>query len=119
VTLGSKKFYAPNSTGFGTVKPAKIFNGGDPSGYVTKIVWTSWGGAQASGHGLNAVNKPNGGYYATLVTIDLKPQDRGTCPGSSQLVYRQLLVREPSRPGGSVGKWFLWSNAHNLCSSSP
>jgi hypothetical protein len=37
VTLGSSKFYAPISRGFGTVKPKEIFNGGDPSGLVTNI----------------------------------------------------------------------------------
>jgi hypothetical protein len=118
-TLGSSKFYAPNSKGFGSVRPTEIFNGGDPSGLVTKIHWSTWGGTQAEGHGLNAIFAPKGGYYGQLVRIDLLARDRGKCPGSSRPVYRQLLVREPSRPGGPDGKWFLWSGAHDLCASGP
>jgi hypothetical protein len=119
VTLGSSKFYAPQSRGFGSVRPAKIFNGGDPSGLVTNIHWDTWGGVEALGRGLNAISAPKGGYYRRLARIDLKARDRGPCPGSSRLVYRQLLARVPSRPGGPVGSWFLWSGAHDLCDSSP
>jgi hypothetical protein len=118
-TLGSSRFDAPNGKGFGSVRPAEIFNGGDPSGLVTKIQWGTWGGTEAEGRGLNAIFAPKGGYYRQLVRIDLLARDRGTCQGSSRPVYRQLLVREPSRPGGPDGKWFLWSGAHDLCASSP
>lgn len=38
-------------TGFGQARPAKIFNGGDPTGLVTKITWHSWGGPQAIASG--------------------------------------------------------------------
>jgi len=30
-----------------------ISNGGDPTGVVTGIVWQSWGGTQAVGHGVS------------------------------------------------------------------
>jgi len=40
-----------HGTGFGLVKPAKIFNGGDPTGILTHITWKSWGGADAVGIG--------------------------------------------------------------------
>jgi hypothetical protein len=119
VTLGSKRFYSPESTGFGTVRPVMIFNGGDPSGLVTKIHWSSWGGPVATGQGLNAIFKPQGGYYPHLVRIDLTARDRGRCPGSSRLAYRQLVVRAPTRPGGPLGAPFLWSGAHSLCASGP
>jgi hypothetical protein len=118
VVLGSTRFHAPASRGFGTTRPAELFNGGDPSGLVTHIHWTSWGGTQAAGYGLNAIFKPQGGYYGQLVRIDLIARDRGTCPGSSRLVYRQLLAREPPRPGGPDGKWFLWNGAASLCASA-
>jgi hypothetical protein len=119
VTLGSSKFYAPISRGFGTVRPKEIFNGGDPSGHVTNITWDSWGGAEATGHGMNAIFKPAGGYYATQVRIDLSARNVGTCPGESHPSYRQLFAREPSRPGGKPGKWFLWAEAHDLCADGP
>lgn len=119
VTLGSKRFYAPQSEGFGTVRPHDIFNGGDPSGSVTKIHWVSWGGGSARGHGLNAIFRPQGGYYAKLVRIELWARKRGRCPGEGHQAYRQLWFREPSRPGGPLGRWQLWSGAHDLCASSP
>ena len=40
-----------HGAGFGQVKPAKIFNGGDPTGLLTHITWKSWGGADAVGTG--------------------------------------------------------------------
>jgi hypothetical protein len=32
------------------VEPSTIFNGGDPSGSVTKIHWTGWGNPTAIGY---------------------------------------------------------------------
>jgi hypothetical protein len=115
--LGSRVFYAPHAKGFGTAHPSTISNGGDPSGIVTKIVWKGWGGQTAIGYGLNSIFKPNGGYYSRQVRIELRAQHLGRCAG--QLVYRQLDVRLPARPGGPLGKWFLWSGAKNLCAKSP
>jgi hypothetical protein len=37
--------------GYGHVRPATVFNGGDPTGLVSSIHWSSWGGAQAIGTG--------------------------------------------------------------------
>lgn len=115
--LGSRVFYAPHAKGFGTAHPSTISNGGDPSGVVTKIAWKAWGGQTAIGYGLNSIFKPNGGYYPRPVRIELRAQHLGRCAG--QLVYRQLDVRLPAKPGGPLGKWFLWSGAKNLCAKSP
>jgi hypothetical protein len=41
----------PSSEGFGRVRPTKIFLGGDPTGLVCAIRWTSWGGQFAVGTG--------------------------------------------------------------------
>jgi hypothetical protein len=68
--------------GFGQVKPAKIFNGGDPTGLVTNVVWSSWGGAQATATGTAEYAGPNQSVAsgteetATVVAFDL-----GTCDG--------------------------------------
>ena len=99
---------ACTAAGWGTPHPSEIFNGGDPSGLVTHIHWSGWGGASASGHGLNAIFRPNGGYYDKLVTIDLRAYDKGRCTSHGPLAYRRLSVREPSRPGGPVGPWQAW-----------
>lgn len=37
--------------GYGHAKPRTIFNGGDPTGLVKMIHWTSWGGHRAIGTG--------------------------------------------------------------------
>jgi hypothetical protein len=115
--LGSSAFYAPHAKGFGTAHPSTISNGGDASGVVTEIVWKDWGGETAIGYGLNSIFKPNGGYYPRPVRIELRARHLGRCAG--HLVYRQLRVRLPAKPGGPLGKWFLWSGAKSLCAKSP
>jgi len=37
--------------GYGQVRPTRIFNGGDPTGLLYGIHWTSWGGSEAIGTG--------------------------------------------------------------------
>jgi hypothetical protein len=117
VVLGSKAYAGHIGAGWGKPHPSKIFNGGDPSGLVTHIHWSGWGGATASGKGLNAIFRPNGGYYGKLVTIDLRAYDKGHCTAHGPLAYRRLSVREPSRPGGPVGPWEAWSGSKSLCRS--
>jgi len=108
VVLGSKSYPLPSGHGFGTAQPGTIFNGGDPSGLVTHIHWSSWGGSVATGKGLNAIFKPQGGYYGQLVTIQLRAYDVGRCTPLGPLAYRRLSVRVPSRPGGPPGPWVGW-----------
>lgn len=115
VVLGSRSFAGPQGAGWGTARPSEIFNGGDPSGLVTHIHWASWGGASAVGSGKNAIFKPKGGYYKQLVTIQLRATDKGRCTATGPRAYEKLYVRVPSRPGGPLGKWFLWSGARSIC----
>jgi hypothetical protein len=115
VVLGSARFAQPHGEGWGTSKPAKIFNGGDPSGLVTQIYWTHWGSNVAIGHGLNAIFKPRGGYYRQLVHIELRAYDLGRCSANGPRAYTRLSVREPSRPGGPLGKWVSWSGSKTIC----
>jgi hypothetical protein len=49
--LGRPAGVFAHGAGFGQVKPAKIFNGGDPTGLLTHITWKSWGGPDAVGTG--------------------------------------------------------------------
>lgn len=114
--LGSKKFEAPGGVGWGTVKPKEIFNGGDPSGLVTNIKWTGWGEKKAYGWGRNAIFKPGGGYYPQLVRIELRAQQLGSCSKGGRPAYTHLYAREPSKPGGKLGRWYSWGyNGHNIC----
>jgi hypothetical protein len=112
VVLGAKAF-APNGTGWGTAEPAEIFNGGDPSGLIAEVHWSSWGGATASGVGRNPIFKPHGGYYRKPVAIQLKASGLGRCAGKP--AYSRLSVREPKRPGGPLGPWRSWSGAASIC----
>lgn len=38
--------------GYGTAQPRTTSTGGDPTGIVDHIVWSSWGGAKAIGSGM-------------------------------------------------------------------
>lgn len=117
VVLGSAAFAGPNGEGWGTAKPTKIFNGGDPSGLVTRIHWTSWGGSSAIGYGLNAIFKPHGGYYSHLAQIELRAHGLSRCSSTGPRAYTQLSFRVPSYPGGPLGGWMSWSGAKNICKS--
>lgn len=65
--LGSAAFATPNGEGWGSAQPRRVYNGGDPSGLVTEIQWTSWGAHAAIGYGLGNIFKPHGGYYHPVV----------------------------------------------------
>jgi len=88
-TLGRPAGVFAHGQGFGQVRPPKIFNGGDPTGLVTHLVWRSWGGAQAVATGISDYVGPNqtvaGGRQepATVVAFNL-----GTCDGT--LMYRAV-----------------------------
>lgn len=112
--LGSSSF-APMGDGFGSSKPTRIFNGGDPSGLVTHIRWRHWGSAKAIGFGRNAIFRPHGGYYARLARIELRATRRSTCDGNP--AYTHMDVRVPRRPGGRLGKWQSWSGAQSICTA--
>jgi hypothetical protein len=111
--LGSKSFAKPYGAGFGLPEPEAIFNGGDPSGEVSKIHWTDWGETTATGYGLNAIFRPQGGYYRKRARVELRATDLGKC--GKQVAYTRLEVRIPKHPGGKLGKWFSWSGAKTLC----
>jgi hypothetical protein len=67
-------------SGFGEVEPSTVFLGGDPTGQLTSIHWSSWGGAEATGSGIgwyvppNVITAKGSDEPATVVAFDL-----GTC----------------------------------------
>ena len=77
--------WASNQKGYGTVRPSIIFNGGDPTGLVQNITWSSWGGEQGIGSGTAEYVAPNEAVYqghdepATVVAFDL-----GSCAGAQR-----------------------------------
>jgi hypothetical protein len=115
VVLGSEAFAKPSGAGWGTAQPRKIYNGGDPSGLVSEIQWTGWGGPTAVGYGIGSIFKPHGGYYSQPVLTELRATGLGQCTPGGPPAYTRLSVRTPVRPEGPYGPWSLWSGAKTLC----
>lgn len=113
VVLGGVIYGGSLGEGWGTPRPHRIFNGGDPSGLISNVHWSSWGGPMARGHGRHALFKPSGGYYRHTVVARLKAKRIGRCEG--RRAYLKLLVREPRRPGGPLGAWHSWSGPRTIC----
>lgn len=115
--LGSAVFAGPNGEGWGTVRPAKVYNGGDASGQIREIHWTSWGGKTAIGYGLNAIFKPHGGYYPQPVIVEVRASGLGKCTSDGPPAYTHLSVRSPTKPDGPLGAWHAWeySPSKGLC----
>jgi hypothetical protein len=85
-TLGSR---LSGTKGFGHVKPPTVFLGGDPTGLVTELTWTSWGApvAVALGSGFyTPPNKPTADSVKVPVTLDAS--DLGICKGHE--AYRRM-----------------------------
>jgi hypothetical protein len=89
-TLGRPAgIFAQGSEGFGAVRPTVISNGGDPTGVVSHVVWTSWGGAQAKGSGNSDYVGPDqdvaSGSQESATVIAFK---LGSCNGT--LMYQAV-----------------------------
>ena len=111
-TLGRPAGVFAHGTGFGEVRPAKIFNGGDPTGLVTHSVWTSWGGPRAVGTGTSDYVGPGQSVAtgslqrATVVAFSL-----GSCHG--KLMYRALEWYFPQH-----GQSFSAGHYQDICRGS-
>lgn len=113
--LGSPHHLAPIGKGWGKVAPRHVFNGGDPSGEVSKLTWKHWGAPTAKGHGVTWLLRPEGGYYARPGRIVLRAEALGTCPDGTA-AYTRLEFRAAHRPGGPVGKhWRAWAGSGDIC----
>jgi glutamate mutase epsilon subunit len=75
--------------GFGEVQPATVFNGGDPTGLVQGITWSSWGGSTATGTGTSDYVGPRQIVATgTQEKVTIVAFDLGTCSG--KLMYRAV-----------------------------
>jgi hypothetical protein len=110
--LGRPAGVFAHGEGFGQVKPARIFNGGDPTGLVTHLAWSSWGGARATGTGLSD-------YVGQGQTVASGTQQRvtvvafrlGRCHGT--LMYRAVEWYFPGE-----GQSFDPTHYENVCSGT-
>jgi hypothetical protein len=111
-TLGQLAGAFAHGDGFGQVKPSRIFNGGDPTGLVTGVVWSSWGGAQATATGTSDYVGPNQAVLsgteetATVVAFNL-----GTCDG--KLMYQAVEWYFPQH-----GQSFSPTTYEDICTGS-
>ncbi len=97
------------STGFGSVKPAVISNGGDPTGTVSGISWSSWGRSQAVGIGKSDYVGPNQSVASgTQETARVVAFDLGTCGDVS--MYRAVEWYFPSH-----GQHFSATHFEDIC----
>jgi hypothetical protein len=101
-----------NSQGFGEVRPATVFNGGDPTGLVMNITWSSWGGGTAIGTGTSdyvGANQTVAGGTQEMVTI--VAFDLGTCDGT--LMYQAVEWYFPQH-----GQNFNPNQYEDICTGS-
>jgi hypothetical protein len=88
--------WASGVQGYGHARPSGLNGGGDPTGIVTNLTWSSWGGASAKGTGLAEYVAPDQSVAqgteekATVVAFDL-----GTCNGKK--AYRAVEWYFPGR----------------------
>ena len=111
-TLGQLAGVFAHGTGFGQVKPSEIFNGGDPTGLVTDVVWASWGGTQATATGTAEYVGPNQSVAqgteetATVVAFNL-----GSCDG--KVMYQAVEWYFPQH-----GQAFNPNQYENICTGT-
>jgi hypothetical protein len=111
-TLGQLAGDFAQGQGFGQVKPAKIFNGGDPTGLVTHVAWSSWGGTQATATGTAEYVGPNQSVASgTEETTTVVAFDLGTCDG--KYMYQAIEWYFPQH-----NQAFNPSTYENICTGS-
>ena len=111
-TLGRPAGLFAHGAGFGQIRPSKIFNGGDPTGLVSHITWTSWGGARASGTGMSDyVGSGQSVATGSQERVTVVAFDRGTCHGRP--AYRAVEWYFPSH-----GQRFNPHRYENICTGT-
>src|SRR5664280_670049 len=116
VTLGVP--WAHGTTGYGTARPSEISSGGDPSGSVSNITWTSWGGAQATGTGTASYGA--GSYGTCTAWKAAHPGSSETCDQRVPIVAYNLKASCRGHPGYSAIEWYfpLAGQTRNLSTPS-
>jgi hypothetical protein len=110
--LGQPTGVFARGSGFGQVRPPKVDNGGDPTGLVTGITWSSWGGTTATGTGTStyvAGNQPVAAGTPQRVTI--VAFNLGTCDG--KLMYQAVEWYFPQH-----GQSFSSTHYENVCAGT-
>ena len=110
--LGQPVGVFTNGRGFGEVRPATVFNGGDPTGLVMGITWSSWGGSTAIGTGTSDYVGPNQLVATgTQEPVTIAAFNLGTCDG--KLMYQAVEWYFPQH-----GQTFNPSQYENICTGT-
>ena len=110
--LGQLAGVFAHGEGFGQVRPSKIFNGGDPTGLVSGIVWKSWGGSRAVGTGTSDYVGPSQSVATgTQETVTVVAFNLGTCHGKR--MYRAVEWYFPQH-----GQTFDPGRYENICAGA-
>jgi Protein kinase domain len=88
----------PGAAQYMEVRPDQITDSGDGSGYVKDLVWTNWGGSQATATGTEEVDNCNPscaqgtftGYPATVTLAGLTPY------GTGLEAYSTIVIQSPA-----------------------
>jgi hypothetical protein len=79
----------PSQEGYGKVEPYTISNGGDPTGTVSNVSWSSWGNSTATATGTSDYVAPNQSVaQGTETTATVVAFDLGVCDG--KLMYQKI-----------------------------
>jgi hypothetical protein len=101
-----------HGAGFGQVKPARIFNGGDPTGLLTHITWKSWGGPDAVGSGKSDYVGPGQSVAAgSEQRATVEAFRLGKCHGKQ--MYKAVEWYFPQH-----GQAFSASHYENICAGT-
>ncbi len=104
--------WGPYQEGYGQSRPGTIFNGGDPTGLVADVRWTSWGGPQAEGDGTSDYVGPGqtvaGGTQETTHVVAF---NLGMCQG--KLMYQAIEWYYPQH-----GEKFDPKSYINICTGT-
>jgi hypothetical protein len=110
--LGQPAGVFAHGEGFGQAQPARIFNGGDPTGLVTQIVWKSWGGARAVATGVSEwAGAGQSVATGTPEPVRVVAFHLGSCGG--QLMYQAVEWYFPQH-----GQAFTPGRYENICTGS-
>jgi hypothetical protein len=118
VALGSPNAY-PYGKGFGVVKPHTVTVGGEFAIVVSHIHWRHWGQSVATGQGSSPIVRYSDGItYKKHGRVKLKAFEKIACGPGGQLGYSKLKARIVKRPGGRLGKWFVFGSDNNCIQST-
>lgn len=108
-TLGHLAGSLSHGSGFGQVKPPAFSNGGDPTGAVGSVVWSSWGTPTATATGVSDyVAQGESVAQGSQESVSVVAFNLGYCAG--QYMYQSVTWYFPQH-----GQTFSTTPSENIC----